>query len=99
MTVPSTRTRSSETPMLTSPALQRRRALRDRRPRAVRRHTGRVATRFAVLLTGDLLAILLARMAVLSLLKETSWAPIAFADSPLASGGSRFVFLTILTLL
>ena len=55
--LPTARSRPSETPVLTHPALQRRSALRDRRPRAVRRHTGRVATRFAVLLTGDLVAI------------------------------------------
>ena len=95
---PSTRPRSSETPILSHPALQRRSALRDRRPRAVRRHTGRVATRFAVLVTGDLLAILLSRAAVAWFMADTSWAPIAFAGSPLALGGSRFVFVTILAL-
>jgi hypothetical protein len=35
--------------------------LRDRRPRALRRHTKGVATRFAVLLAGDCVAVLLAR--------------------------------------
>src|ERR1700686_4829634 len=54
MILPTARSRPAETPVLTHPALQRRSALRARRPRAVRRHTGRVATRFAVLLTGDL---------------------------------------------
>lgn len=98
VTMPSTSPRSAGTLVLDRPALQRRWALRDRRPRAVRRHTGRVATRFAVLLTGDLVAILLARAIVLSLVADTAWAPIAFADSPLAVGGTRFFFLTVLTL-
>ena len=64
----------------------------------MRRHTGRVATRFAVLLSGDLLAILLSRVLASWLIANTNWAPLAFAGSPLALGGTRFVFLTVLTL-
>ena len=84
--------------MLQYPALQRRDALRERRPRAVRRHTGRVATRFAVLLVGDLVAILLARAVALWLAAETVSGSQAFAGTPLINGGTRFVFLTLLTL-
>src|SRR5438128_11798 len=73
MTPPSVRTRSLEMPVLVHPALHRRDALRERRPRAVRRHTGRVATRFTVLLAGDVVAILLARAVALWLLNETAF--------------------------
>ncbi len=90
--------RPSEATVLTHPALRRRSALRERRPRAVRRHTGRVATRFAVLLTGDVVAILIARAVALWLAAETVNGALAFSGSPLAIGGTRFVFLAILTL-
>ena len=86
------------TPVLTHPGLQRRSALRDRRPRAVRRHTGRVATRFAVLLTGDLVAIFIARALALWLAAETARGAEAFSQTPLVVGGRRFIFLGLLTL-
>lgn len=47
-------------------ALRRRFALHERRPDKVRRHSLRVATRFAVLVAGDLFAIWMAREALLS---------------------------------
>jgi exopolysaccharide biosynthesis polyprenyl glycosylphosphotransferase len=98
MTVPTARSRPSETPVLTHPALQRRSALRERRPRAVRRHTGRVATRFAVLLTGDLVAIFIARAVALWLAVGTVRGAEALSQTPLVVGGSRFIFLGLLTL-
>src|SRR2546423_2566237 len=86
------------TSVLTHPALQRRSALRERRPHAVRRHTGRVATRFAVLLAGDVLAIFLARAVALWLVVETSFGATALVATPLANGGTRFIVLGVLTL-
>lgn len=80
------------------PALVRRSALRDRRPRAVRRHTGRVATRFAILLAGDLVAVLVARAAVLWAIGAEPWAAEVFRSSPLATGGRGFGLLILLTL-
>lgn len=98
MILPSTRSRPAETPVLTHPALQRRLALRERRPRAVRRHTGRVATRFAVLVTGDLMAIFIARGVAMWLAAETVNGSVAYSGTPLVTGGSRFIFLGLLTL-
>lgn len=98
MNPPSVRPRSSETPVLMHPALNRRDALRERRPHAVRRHTGRVATRFAVLLLGDLAAILLARAVALWLVAETAFGATSLSGTPLATGGTRYVFLAIITL-
>lgn len=98
MILPSTRSRPAETPVLTHPALQRRSALRERRPRAVRRHTGRVATRFAVLVTGDLMAIFIARGVAMWLAAETVNGSVAYSGTPLVTGGSRFIFLGLLTL-
>ena len=97
MTLPSTT--STDTGILTHPALLRRNELRERRPRAARRHTGRVATRFAVLFSGDLLALLLARELARWLLATSGWAPLSFADSPLSIGGSRYAIFTVITLL
>jgi hypothetical protein len=94
MTVLSTTKRS---PILVHPALQRRDTLRERRPRAVRRHTGRVATRFTVLLAGDLLAIVIARAVAFGLLTDTAFGAASLPDSPLLSGPSRFVFLALIT--
>jgi exopolysaccharide biosynthesis polyprenyl glycosylphosphotransferase len=99
MTPPSVRPRSSATALLVHPALHRRDALRERRPHAVRRHTGRVATRFAVLLAGDLVAIVIARAAALWLVSETAFGAVALPDTPLINGGSRFVLLAVLTLI
>lgn len=98
MISPTARSRPSEAPILTHPALQRRSALRERRPRAVRRHTGRVATRFAVLLTGDVFAIFVARAAAMWLAAETANGAQAFSGTPLLDGGRRFFFLAIVTL-
>jgi exopolysaccharide biosynthesis polyprenyl glycosylphosphotransferase len=91
--------RPAELTVLSHPALQRRAALRERRPDAVRRHTGRVATRFAVLLVGDLGAIILARGLALWFAAETAFGSQALPGTPLVAGGARFVFLTSITLL
>jgi exopolysaccharide biosynthesis polyprenyl glycosylphosphotransferase len=96
--LPSERSRSAETRILPHPALQRRSALRDRRPHAARRHTGRVATRFAVLVTGDALAIFIARAIATWLATGTMRGAQAFGGSPLLDWGRRFLFLAILTL-
>ena len=90
---------SSEARVLTHPALQRRSALRERRPRAIRRHTGRVATRFAVLVAGDIIALFIARAVALWLAMETVDGSLAFGGTPLAQGGSRFLFVSLLILL
>src|SRR3954467_7835585 len=92
-TVPS---RPSEAKVLPHPALQRRSALRERRPHAVRRHTARVATRFAVLVLGDIAAIFLARAIASSLAAETFNGALAFDATPLVEGGPRFIFLGLL---
>jgi exopolysaccharide biosynthesis polyprenyl glycosylphosphotransferase len=96
--LPTARSRPAETHVLAHPALQRRSALRDRRPRAVRRHTGRVATRFAVLLTGDIVAIFIGRAVALWLAAETARGAEMFSQTPLVVGGRRFIFLGLLTL-
>ena len=90
--------KSSEAKVLTHPALQRRSALRERRPHAVRRHTGRVATRFTVLVLGDVIAILLARAVALWLAAETADGSIAYSGTPLIEGGSRFLFVGLIIL-
>jgi exopolysaccharide biosynthesis polyprenyl glycosylphosphotransferase len=99
MTPASPRPRSAESPMLMHPALYRRDALRERRPRATRRHTGRVATRFTVLLAGDLLAILVARGLAISMMTETAFGAAALAGTPLVIGGTHFFFLSLITLI
>lgn len=98
MISPSARTSLVETPVLTHPALQRRSALRERRPHSVRRHTGRVATRFAVLVTGDLIGILLARAIAIWLATETVRGAEAFNGTPFLIGGSHFVFFGLIAL-
>lgn len=98
MTIPSTSSRSSGTTVLTHPALRRRSALRERRPHAVRRHTGRVATRFAVLLAGDVVAILLARAVAMWLAAETTFGAASLTASPLTLGGMRFILLGVITI-
>lgn len=85
--------------VLTHPVLQRRTTLRERRPRAVRRHTGRVATRFAVLLAGDVVAIGLARAFAAWLVANTTYGAFALTGTPLVAGGTRFLFLSVLTLI
>ncbi|HJQ12161.1 MAG TPA: exopolysaccharide biosynthesis polyprenyl glycosylphosphotransferase [Gemmatimonadaceae bacterium] len=99
MTPPAVRPRSAETPVLVHPALHRRDALRERRPRAVRRHTGRVATRFAVLLGGDVIAIMVARALAFWVLAETTFGATALPDTPLVTGGTRFAFLAVMTVM
>jgi len=64
----------------------------------VRRHTGRVATRFVVLLVGDLIAIMIARAFALWLARATVFGAVALPDSPLIVGGRRFIFLGLFTL-
>ena len=80
------------------PALERRNALVERRPHAVRRHTGRVATRFAVLLTGDVLAIVLARLIALTLAAETEFGSVSLTGSPLLEGGRKLLVVAVLIL-
>ncbi|HEY1952008.1 MAG TPA: sugar transferase [Gemmatimonadaceae bacterium] len=89
---------SSGESVLMHPALHRRDALRERRPRSVRRHTGRVATRFAVLLIGDVIAILFARAAAIWMVRETAFGAVSLPDTPLIIGGTRFVIMALLTL-
>ena len=89
----------TEAKVLTHAALQRRSALRDRRPRAVRRHTGRVATRFAILVLGDSFAILLARVVSVWLAAETVGGTLAYSGTPLLEGGSRFFLVGLLILI
>src|SRR6266566_6345226 len=98
VTVSSTGLFSPEPSALARPALQRRWALRDRRPSAARRHTGRVATRFAVLLAGDVIAIAVARGVAFSLAAETVNGSIALSDSPLLAGGTRLILFVLITL-
>src|SRR5687767_1681019 len=98
MVIPSVKSRLAQTQVLPHPALQRRSTLRERRPHTVRRHTGRVATRFAVLLSGDSLAIAGARALALWLSETTATGRIAYSETPLVTGGSRFIFLALLTL-
>ena len=98
MTVVPVQSRPGEARVLSHPALQRRSLLRDRRPHAVRRHTGRVATRFAVLLLGDVFAIFLARAIAIWLAAETVNGSIAYAGTPLLDGGTRFIFVGLLIL-
>src|SRR5882762_9419342 len=94
----STPLRSPEAKVLPHPALQRRSALRDRRPHAVRRHTGRVATRFAVLVAGDIVAIFIARAVALWLAAETLNGSLAYNGTPLVEGGTRFLLVGLLIL-
>ena len=98
MILPSARPRPKETTVLAHPALQRRSVLRDRRPHAVRRHTGRVGIRFVVLVTGDLIAIFMARAVALWLATETLNGTLAYSATPLVGGGTRFIFLGLLTI-
>jgi exopolysaccharide biosynthesis polyprenyl glycosylphosphotransferase len=98
LTVSTTTARTTDADVLTHPALQRRATLNERRPGAVRRHTSRVATRFAVLLTGDVLAIALARAIAVWLAAETLDGSLAFAGTPLLLGGSRFFLFALIAL-
>jgi len=93
MTIPSALAQPIETGVLAYPGLERRSALRDRRPRALRRHTTRVATRFAVLVAGDIVAILLARADSLGAVNERATAGLSSRvhgmDSALAAARSE----------
>ena len=75
-------------------ALQRRSALLTRRPRAMRRHTKRVATRFGVLLFGDVFALLLARAAA-EFAQRTLIDPSVAAATPLAGDTRHFALLSL----
>ena len=90
--------RSLEPKVLPHPALQRRSVLRERRPHAVRRHTTRVATRFVVLVLGDIAAILFARVIATWLAVETVNGALAFDATPLVQGGTRFYVGALLIL-
>jgi len=79
-------------------ALERRALLRDRRPQAVRRHTGRVTTRFAILVSGDVAALLLARSISLWLASTTLFGREALGPTPLVGGGNRFLLFCFLVL-
>ena len=76
-------------------ALERRSALRDRRPRAVRRHTTRVATRFLILLVGDLAAILIARAVLNWAEMAGTVSPVLAALTPLGRGPRSFALFLI----
>src|SRR5206468_6997841 len=56
------------------------------------------ATRFTVLLGGDLAGILLARTVAFWLLTETDFGAAALPGTPLVSDGTRFVLLAIITI-
>ena len=85
--------------MLSNPSLQRRSALRERRPRAARRHTGRVATRFIVLVGGDILALLLARVFAAYLYAQTEYGAVSLSGTPLIEGGRKYFLVAVLTIL
>ena len=76
-------------------ALQRRSAIRDRRPRAVRRHTTRVATRFLILLVGDLAAVLLARVILNWVVMSGTVSPVLVALTPLGRGPRSFALFLV----
>src|ERR1700680_553720 len=103
MTIPSAISQPTDAGALAYPGLERRTALRDRRPLALRRHTARRAPRFAVLVTGDVIGIVLARALALWLNADTLRGAEAFdsglpfGSSPLVTGGRRMVFLAIMT--
>jgi exopolysaccharide biosynthesis polyprenyl glycosylphosphotransferase len=96
--MPSAFTQTPESAILAYPGLERRTELRERRPRALRRHTARVATRFTVLVAGDIVAIVLARVLALWLNAESILGGEAFGRSPLVTDGRRLIFLAGLTL-
>ena len=81
------------------PALQRRTVLKERRPVAVRRHTGRVATRFVVLLGGDIIALLIARLVAVWLAAETEFGRLSLPGTPLFLGGTRYLLFAVITLM
>ncbi len=80
------------------PALRRRFALHAGRPRKLRSHTLRVATRFAVLVLGDLLAVLLVRESALSNFIAEFVPPDVMAASWLTGSTQKFAWLLAATL-
>ena len=98
ITVASARAVPGDHAVLKFPGLERRSELLDRRPLAFRRHTTRVATRFVVLLAGDILAILLARVITYWLVTETARGAEALGESSLMPGGRHWGFLVVITL-
>jgi len=98
MSVTPATTVSGDDGVLRLRGLERRSELLDRRPRALRRHTARVATRFAVLLAGDIIGILLARAIALWFFLETDRGAEAFGPSPLLPDGRHGIFLAVLIL-
>src|SRR5437870_1022282 len=88
MTSPTAISQLNDSGILSYPGLQRRSALRDRRPLALRRHTTRVATRFAVLLTGDIVAILIAQVLAIWLNAETLIGAQSFGSGQIFGGSS-----------
>src|SRR6185295_2973869 len=97
-TVASARPVPGDSAVLKFPGLERRSELLDRRPLALRRHTTRVATRFAVLLAGDIVAILLTRAIAYWLYLETDRGAEAFGASPLLPDARHGIFLAVITL-
>jgi exopolysaccharide biosynthesis polyprenyl glycosylphosphotransferase len=57
-----------------------------------------VATRFAVLLTGDIIGIILARLIALTLAAETAFGAVSLTGTPLVEGGRRFIVVSVLIL-
>ncbi|HET7614909.1 MAG TPA: exopolysaccharide biosynthesis polyprenyl glycosylphosphotransferase [Gemmatimonadaceae bacterium] len=57
-----------------------------------------MATRFAVLLTGDIIGIILARLIALTLAAETTFGAVSLSGTPLVEGGRRFVVVSVLIL-
>jgi exopolysaccharide biosynthesis polyprenyl glycosylphosphotransferase len=51
-----------------------------------------------VLLTGDVVAILFARAAAIWLVTETAFGAVSLTETPLASGGTRFIVLGFITI-
>src|SRR6266568_211225 len=96
--VPLTASHVNETAILRHPSLRRRTELRESRTHAVRHHTGRVATRFAVLLAGDVAAILIAQAVAIWLAETTARGAEAFGGTPFLMGGARFVIFGVITL-
>lgn len=98
LSIVSPRAATGDNSVLKMRGLERRSELLDRRPMALRRHTTRVATRFAVLLASDVVGILLARAIALWLYTETVRGAEAFAPSPLLPGARHGIFLALVTL-
>ncbi len=79
-------------------ALRLRFALHERRPRKIRNHTMRVATRFAVLVLGDVLAMLLLREVMLAGALTSIIPGDVYAATALTGSGQTFAWLLGATL-